>query len=151
MKRPAITHTLDDVIEQAGALCRRMSADGYCEILLVGSRRNGRWGLPKGHIDHGEASHVAAAREAFEEAGTRGEISDAIVGSFRYSKNGSAHRYRVIVHALSVTSIEDAYPEQGLRPRAWFPLAEAPDVVGHEGLRDLLRVLLSETHTSWPT
>jgi len=40
------------------------------EILFVGSRRNGRWGLPKGHIEAGETSWAAARREALEEAGS---------------------------------------------------------------------------------
>jgi 8-oxo-dGTP pyrophosphatase MutT (NUDIX family) len=132
------------VIDQAGALCLRLSATGERQVLLVGSRRNGRWGLPKGHIDAGETSHSAAAREAFEEAGIRGEISDAILGSFLYSKDSSANRYRVIVHLVTVKSIEDAYPEHGLRPRAWFTFAEAAEAAGHEGLRDLLRGLPGE-------
>lgn len=134
-----------EVIDQAGALCLRLSATGERQALLVGSRRNGRWGLPKGHIDPGEASHTAAAREAFEEAGIRGEISDTTFGSFLYSKDSSADRYRVIVHALDVRTIEDAYPENGLRPRAWFTVAEAAEAAGHEGLRDFLRGLPCET------
>lgn len=129
------------VIEQAGALCLRTQGEER-HVLLVGSRRNGRWGLPKGHLDDGEASHVAAAREAFEEAGVRGAASDAIVGSFLYSKDSSPNRYRVIVHLLEVEAIEDIYPSQGVRPRQWFTLSEAASVVGHDGLRDLLRTLL---------
>ncbi|MBA9036174.1 NUDIX hydrolase [Rhizobium leguminosarum] len=129
------------VIEQAGALCLRVSPKGEPLVLLVGSRRNGRWGLPKGHIDPGESSHEAAAREAYEEAGIRGEVSDAIVGSFVYSKDSSPNRYRVIVHRLAVSSIDETYPEQGLRARQWFKVSDAENVVGHEGLRDLLRSL----------
>lgn len=140
--REAATSTLGSrVIEQAGALCLR-TEDGERHVLLVGSRRNGRWGLPKGHLDDGEASHTAAAREAFEEAGVRGNASDEIVGSFLYSKDSSPNRYRVIVHLLEVKSLEDVYPEQGLRSRHWFTLPEASEVAGHDGLRNLLRTLL---------
>ncbi|QND17664.1 NUDIX hydrolase (plasmid) [Rhizobium leguminosarum bv. trifolii] len=128
-------------MEQAGALCLRVSSNGELQVLLVGSRRNGRWGLPKGHIDPGESSHEAAAREAFEEAGIRGEVSDAIVGSFVYSKDSSPNRYRVIVHRLAVSSIDETYPEQGVRARQWFMLSDAANVLSHEGLRDLLQSL----------
>ncbi|TCB53049.1 DNA mismatch repair protein MutT, partial [Rhizobium leguminosarum bv. viciae] len=34
-------------VAQAGALCYRRNEDGGLEILFVGSRRNGRWGIPK--------------------------------------------------------------------------------------------------------
>jgi 8-oxo-dGTP pyrophosphatase MutT (NUDIX family) len=140
-KRTSTQAPKAQVIEQAGALCLRTEGDKK-HVLLVGSRRNGRWGLPKGHLDDGEASHVAAAREAFEEAGVRGPASDVIFGSFLYSKDSSPNRYRVIVHLLKVEAIEENYPEQGVRPRQWFTLSEAASVVGHDGLRDLLRTLL---------
>lgn len=131
----------DTVIEQAGALCLRVSSSGKRQVLLVGSRRNGRWGLPKGHIDPGETSQAAALREAYEEAGIRGNISDEIVGSFAYLKDSSPSQYRVIVHLLEVGLIEDTYPEKGLRSRHWFTLADAADAAGHEGLRKLFRAL----------
>ncbi|WP_332303298.1 NUDIX hydrolase [Rhizobium sp. GR12] len=144
MRRPArqINHDTDGmIIEQAGALCLRVPPKSEQQVLLVGSRRNERWGLPKGHIDPGESSHETAAREAYEEAGVRGEISETIAGSFVYSKESSPNRYRVIVHRLTVSSIDETYPEQGLRARQWFRVSDAADVVGHEGLRDLLRTL----------
>lgn len=138
-----INHNADGIIiEQAGALCLRLSPKREQQVLLVGSRRNGRWGLPKGHIEPGESSHEAAAREAYEEAGVRGEISDTIAGSFVYLKESSPNRYRVIVHQLAVTKIGEDYPEQGIRARQWFRISDAANVVGHEGLRDLLRTLI---------
>lgn len=129
------------IIEQAGALCLRVSQKGEQQVLLVGSRRNGRWGLPKGHIEPGETSYEAAAREAFEEAGIRGETSETSGGSFFYSKDSSPNRYHVIVHRLAVRSLGEDYPEQGIRARQWFAISDAANVVSHEGLRDLLRTL----------
>jgi 8-oxo-dGTP pyrophosphatase MutT (NUDIX family) len=126
------------IVEQAGALCFRLSAQGKKEVLVVSSRRNGRWGLPKGHMYPGETSHSAAAREVFGEAGIRGTISDAIVGSFLYSKDSSPSRVRVIVHEFSVISIEDSHPEREMRSREWFSVEEAHEIVGHDGLRPLL-------------
>lgn len=143
MTRPPRKQSVPDTggpfIEQAGALCLRVSLKGEQQVLLVGSRRNGRWGLPKGHIDPGEPSHTAAAREAYEEAGVRGEVFETIAGSFSYSEESSPNRYRVIVHRLIVSSIDEDYPEQGLRARQWFKVSDAANVVGHEGLRNLLR------------
>lgn len=141
MVRGIRTAPASEVIEQAGALCLRTSSDGRREMLLVGNRRTGRWGLPKGHIEPGETTHGAAAREAFEEAGVSGNVSDAIVGSFLYSKDGSPNRYRVIVHALEVDTVSDSYPERGIRSRAWFATHNASASAGHEGLREFIAKL----------
>ena len=58
-------------IRQAGAICYRRNENGDLRILLVGSRRNGRWGVPKGHLDPEETTGAAALREAFEETGRK--------------------------------------------------------------------------------
>lgn len=39
--------------------------------VLVIKRRDGRYGLPKGHIEPGETERQAARRETFEETGLR--------------------------------------------------------------------------------
>lgn len=72
-------------VQQAGAICFRTSADSLPEVLLVTSRRNGRWGIPKGRIEAGETARAAAAREAMEEAGVRGRVSSDAIGSFVYT------------------------------------------------------------------
>jgi 8-oxo-dGTP pyrophosphatase MutT (NUDIX family) len=141
MKRSSRTVKLcseASMVEQEGALCFRVSAQGEEAVLLVTSRRNGRWGLPKGPMDPDETSHSAAAREVFGEAGIRGSISDAIVGSFLYSKDSSPSWFQVIAHELSVILVEDSYPESGMRSREWFSVEEAREIVGHDDLRPLL-------------
>lgn len=42
------------------------------ELLMINLRN--RWDLPKGHIDEGEESHVAALREVLEETAVEAEI-----------------------------------------------------------------------------
>lgn len=42
------------------------------ERLMI--RRNGRWDLPKGHVEPGESAEVCAAREILEETGVRAEV-----------------------------------------------------------------------------
>ncbi|WP_306372253.1 NUDIX hydrolase [Rhizobium tibeticum] len=70
---------------------------------LVGSRRNGRWGVPKGHLDPGETTAAAALREAFEEAGVEGLVTPDVFGSFSYRKDSTPHQYQVSVHLLEVS------------------------------------------------
>lgn len=131
-----------ELVEQAGALCVRCGNDGNLNILLVGGRRNGRWGLPKGHIDPGETSHAAASREAFEEAGVKGTASTDLFGAFEYTKDSSLERYRVLVHLLEVKSISPDYPEKAVRKKQWFAVDEAMRQVREPGLRDVIGKLL---------
>lgn len=74
--RPAPT-----AIVQAGAICYRRArgADGY-DVLLISGKSTGRWGIPKGHLETGETTKAAAAREAFEEAGVVGVPTEHSVG-----------------------------------------------------------------------
>ena len=72
------------MIEQAGCVPYRPTADGY-EILLITTRK-GKWTIPKGIIDLGETPEETAAKEAFEEAGVRGQIESGSIGAFEYHK-----------------------------------------------------------------
>lgn len=136
---PATTAPRD--VPQAGAICYRCNRNGRLSILLVGSRRNGRWGVPKGHIDPGETSDRAASRESFEEAGVVGEVDIETFGSFTCSKDSSAHRYHVTVHLLRVTEVSTDFPEKSVRKQKWFPLKAAVRGAAQPGLRSLLAKL----------
>ncbi|WFU92170.1 NUDIX hydrolase (plasmid) [Rhizobium sp. CC1099] len=128
-------------VQQAGAICWRHNKKERLEVLLVGSKRNGRWGVPKGHVDPGETSDTAAAREAFEEAGVSGSVERTVFGSFEYRKEGSLNTYRVTVHLLQVTELADTYPEKAIRKSRWFPIKSAARNASQPGLRTLLRQL----------
>lgn len=56
---------------QYAALCYRHLPGYTLEILLITSRDTGRWVIPKGWPMKGGRAHQVAAREAFEEAGSR--------------------------------------------------------------------------------
>jgi 8-oxo-dGTP pyrophosphatase MutT (NUDIX family) len=53
-----------------GAVIYR-AGNGRPEFLLVKSKRSGRWGFPKGHIEKGETEIQTAEREIFEETGLK--------------------------------------------------------------------------------
>ncbi|WFU11945.1 NUDIX hydrolase (plasmid) [Rhizobium sp. CB3090] len=134
--------TLADIdVEQAGAVCLRRTNRGAVQVLLVSSKRNGHWGLPKGHIEPGETSSVTAEREAFEEAGARGIVTEEPFGSFTYVKDNNLRRYRVTAHLIEVQSMARSYPEKGTRKLRWFSLDDAVAEAGQPGLRMLLQKL----------
>ena len=112
------------------------------EIMLVTSRQTRRWIIPKGNIDHGMSPHAAAAQEAEEEAGVRGEIGRDPLGSFTYEKaivSGICVTTEVAVFPLVVSEVLDDWKENKWRRRQWFAVKDAVAAVQEPELRDLLR------------
>jgi predicted phosphate transport protein (TIGR00153 family) len=111
-------------------------------VLLVTSRENRRWVIPKGNPADNATAHVAAALEAEEEAGVLGLVCPIPLGSYRYRKkrrNGASLMIDVDVFPLAVSSELASWKEQGERERRWFGLAEAAAAVDEPDLRDLIR------------
>jgi len=57
------------MIEAAGGVVWRISADRQVEVLIVHRRRQRDWSLPKGRLDSGESALACATREVHEETG----------------------------------------------------------------------------------
>ena len=126
--------------QQYAALPWRQGKTGI-EILLITSRETRRWVIPKGWPMITLAAHDAAAQEAWEEAGVRGEIVATPVGTFRYHKrmkSGPPQRCRVDVYLLAVAIEEKTWPEKRQRQRRWIPALEAARMVEEPGLRILI-------------
>ncbi len=116
--------------------------DAPVRILLVTSRENRRWVIPKGNPSNGLSPHTAAALEAEEEAGVRGLVCPVPLGSYRYRKkrrNGASLMIDVDVFPLAVSNELFSWKEQPERERRWFSLAEAAAAVDEPDLRDLIR------------
>ena len=124
---------------QYAALPWRMK-DGALEILMITSS-SGRWIIPKGWPMDGKAPHEAAAQEAWEEAGVRGEAGAEAVGVFhtdKVKKSGKVKRLEVQVFPLAVTQEAERWPEANLRQRRWTRQAQAAALVGEPELAALL-------------
>ncbi len=111
---------------QFAALCWRMKNDTL-QICLVTSRTRGRWIIPKGWPMHKETPANAAAIEAYEEAGLRGEAADICLGVYTHAKPGKVGNAPIItlVYPLHVTHVHSKWPEKGQRRRKWFSLKKA--------------------------
>ncbi len=59
------------MIEAAGGVVWRRTANGSVKVLLVHRPRYDDWSLPKGKLDPGESARDAALREVEEETGLR--------------------------------------------------------------------------------
>ena len=114
------------------------------EVLLITSRDTGRWVIPKGWPIAGLSPRESAAREAYEEAGLVGQVTDQPIGRFHYDKrldDGSSVSCAVEVFALEVEEQMPTWLEQDERQTRWFALAEAAAAVQERDLQELIRGL----------
>ena len=109
---------------------------GSLEFCLITSLSKGRWGFPKGTIDPGETYRETALKEAYEEAGLRGEIIHEPLGAYDYAKWGA--RLSVTVVLMRVTEVHETWLEAGLRRRAWCAAEEAHERLANADQRRLL-------------
>ena len=126
---------------QYGALPWRRRRGHTVEILLVTTRRSGRWIVPKGWPIGGCTPRECAAREAMEEAGVLGVIAAEPIGTFPYEKqrkSGAAVPCRVAVFALQVTHRLRDWPEKSARETRWCEIDEALALAGDDGLRRVI-------------
>lgn len=110
--------------DQAGAIPFRRKR-GIIEICLIRNKGSRKWKIPKGFVDAGETVEEAALKEAWEEAGLRGDILGASIGSYQYEKWGLD--LTVTVYLMEVTSEADDWDEAHFRERSW---AELPEAIG---------------------
>lgn len=129
---------------QYGALCWRR-ARGKVDVLLVTSRETGRWVIPKGWPVEHMTPEASAAREAWEEAGVKGEVTATCLGVFAYDKVIDHHLPGpptlpciVTVFPLRVTRQNRSFPEAGQRRMKWFPLEKAARKVDEPELQALI-------------
>lgn len=130
-----------EIRTQYGAICYRIE-QGRPMVLLVTSRRTGRWVTPKGWPCAGLSPEQSAAREAWEEAGVIGEVSDNSVGLYSYEKHrmrGASLPCVVTLFPLRVETLAADFPEAHQRRRLWFRAHKAADFVKEPELAKILR------------
>ncbi len=131
----------NDVRSQFAALCYRVKAD-RTEVLLVTSRRTGRWIVPKGWPEDGMTPSDCALKEAWEEAGVIGKSVDRCLGLYSYSKfiePELSFPCVAMVYPVRVKSLAKKFPEQNDRKRRWFSPKKAAQRVVEPELARILR------------
>ncbi|MBO0662641.1 NUDIX hydrolase [Jiella sp. MQZ9-1] len=122
--------------------------DGQRVILLVTSRRTGRWVFPKGGLMEGLEPWESAAQEAYEEAGVEGHVDPRPVGVYHSIKQ----RIRpipveVTLYPLLVETQHDAWPEMRQRHRHWATIAEARRLIAERPLKAILNDFAAQSVT----
>jgi 8-oxo-dGTP pyrophosphatase MutT (NUDIX family) len=129
---------------QYGALPYKIAGEDGLRVMLVTSRETKRWIIPKGWPMKDLKPHAAAKREAFEEAGVRGEIGKRPIGTFVYDKRLKSQATvscKVEVFPLKVSEQAETWPEHAEREGRWFSPDEAAGFVEEEELREIIRRL----------
>ena len=134
---------------QYGALPYRIAETGSLEFLLITTRQTKQWMIPKGWPVKGLKPAKSAAREAYEEAGIRGAISEKPIGAFSYQKrleeSGFSVPCEVRVFAMSVKRQLKSWPEAYERDSRWFEPTNALSALKDEGLRGLIVSFVEKT------
>lgn len=137
--------------QQVAALPWRKNK-GELEILLVTTRTTKRWLIPKGWCMEAKADHDAAAIEAFEEAGVKGDVNSFPVGSYVYEKilrSGNTRSLTVQVYALEVREEFLDWPERHERKRKWVSVQQAIEMIGEPELKPVVLAFGGRSNSIW--
>ncbi|MBL1286490.1 NUDIX hydrolase [Streptomyces sp. For3] len=104
------------------------TTDGYVLLIERGwDPHAGQWALPGGHVDPGETSRTAAARELAEEAGVYAAPEELTqVGTWDGPDRDPRGRYVTVAYQLTVISTLPAEAGDDAVSVRWWPLADLP-------------------------
>ncbi|MBD2818505.1 NUDIX hydrolase [Streptomyces parvulus] len=130
-----IRHTADVVV---------LTPDG--DVLLIERDwppYEGAWALPGGHVDPGESSREAAARELEEETGVRVSADDLReIGTWDQPGRDPRGRYSTDAYAVIVPAGTQITAGDDARTARWWPLNNLPGQPAFDHA-DILRAAVS--------
>ena len=123
----------------AGGVVFRLIGDSIHFLLILDPY--GKWGLPKGHVEHGESSKEAAIREVMEETGLTGVQLVTALGTvdWYYSRGRTVvHKYCEYFLMSSKKGAVTPQVSEGITDCSWFPMDEVLEVLCYENVRVVL-------------
>lgn len=116
-----------DWIYRQSAVVPFLQEAGQLKLFLITSNSAKHWIIPKGIIERDMTPEASAAKEAMEEAGVVGFVSEELIAEYEYRKwGGTCH---VKVFPLEVTEVLDSWDEQDHRERKCLTPTEALSAV----------------------
>lgn len=111
------------------------------EVLLI-APRPGRWQLPKGHVEPGEAPPDAAAREVREETGVHGRVLMPLPSiDYSYDVEGRVRIHKRVDYFLMayLAGSERDFDPREVTAARWFGWDEALVQLSFENEREVVR------------
>jgi len=121
------------------------TTDGYLLLIERGwDPFKGQWALPGGHVDVGETSRDAAARELAEEAGVYAAPEELDqIGTFDRPDRDPRGRYVTVAYHLTVISGTPVEAGDDATNAQWWPLNDLPPLAFDHA--DIIAAALTET------
>jgi 8-oxo-dGTP pyrophosphatase MutT (NUDIX family) len=114
--------------------------EGEFRILVIRDPYQ-NWGLPKGHVEQGEGSGEAAAREVSEETG----LSDLVLGpelatiDWYFRSDGKlVHKFCAFYLMESVSGEPVPEADEGITECVWMSLDEAAVRISYDNAREVV-------------
>lgn len=111
---------------------------GSIYILLITSKSKKKWIIPNGRIEKNFTPQESALKEAEEEAGVKGMITNDTVGWYSYLKQKTGKINKVMVFPMKVTEELETWKEMNLRSRAWCTLEEVLKKISNRDISQLI-------------
>lgn len=114
-------------------------------VLMISSPNHDDLVFPKGGWEDDETVYEAACREAMEEAGVKGILSEQPLGIWEFRSKSSQNTCsqkagcRGYMFALQVTEELDSWPEHESYMRKWLTTEDAFKYCRYDWMRDALR------------
>jgi 8-oxo-dGTP pyrophosphatase MutT (NUDIX family) len=133
-------------VRQVATIPIRLDKDGKIQVLLITSKKNTRFIVPKGWPMKGKNGRKAAMTEAHEEAGVVGKALEKPIGSYSYWKRLSTRfvLVNVTVYLMPVFETLPSWEESTKRKRAWLSPAQAARLIDEPQLATLVRTISAE-------
>ncbi|KDP29264.1 hypothetical protein JCGZ_16653 [Jatropha curcas] len=127
--------------------------DGTCEkvveVLMINSNSGPGLLFPKGGWENDETVEEAAAREALEEAGVRGDLMGLcpfqhFLGHYEFKSKTLQDEFcpeglcKAAMFALLVKEELQSWPEQNTRRRSWLTIPEARECCRYKWMEEAL-------------
>ena len=126
------------LVEAAGGVVWRRSAEGVIEVLLVHRPRYDDWTVPKGKLDPGEPHPDGALREVEEETGLRCALGPELVSTSYHDRRGRPKHVRY----WAMTPVDGRFtPTDEVDEVRWLPVEKAAELLTYPRDRAVLTAL----------